>query len=143
MDFKHKNHLVSSYVTFQKSVQEILALICEGRTPTGTSAPLAPLPKEIQDAILAALNEMASQFEALMQRYAADELTTRAKKQPLSATKMWASVLLNQLRDNMADLHPERFERKFGKFDSQEERIDLQETIERLLSRLEEIQRLV
>jgi len=143
MDFKHKNHLISGYVTLQKSVQEIRALICEGRTPTGTSTPLMPLPKEIQDTILGTLNEVVSQFEALVQRYAADELTTRSKKQPISATKMWASVLLGQLRDNMEDLHPGKFERKFGEFDSQKERIHLQETIERILRELEETQRLV
>lgn len=143
MDFKHKNHLVSGYVNLRKQVQEIRSLICEGRTPTGTSAPLTPLPKEIQDAILAALDEVASQFEALAQRYAADELTILAKKQPVSVTKMWASVLLSQLRDDMADLHPERFERKFGEFGSQEERIHIRETIESILGRLEEARRLV
>ncbi len=143
MDFKHKNHLVSGYVTLQKFVQEIRALIYEGRTPTGTSTPLTPLPKEIQDAILAALDEVVFQFEALAQRYVADELTARAKKQRVSATQMWASVLLGQLRDNMADLHPERFERQFGEFDSQEEREHLQEVIERILRKLEETQRLV
>ena len=143
MDFKQKNHLISSYVTLQKSIFEIRSLICEGRTPTGTSAPLTPLPKEIQDTILAVLNEVASQFEALVQKYAADELTTLSKKQPISATKMWASVLLGQLRDDMADLHPERFERKFGEFDSQEERTYLQETIERILHELEETRHLV
>lgn len=143
MDFKHKNHLISGYVTLRKSVNEIRALICEGRTSTGTSAPLTPLPKEITDTILAALDEIVSQFEALAREYAADELTTRSKKQPISATKMWTGVLLGRLRDNMADLHPEKFERKFGEFDSQEERRRLQETIEHILRKLEEIQRLV
>lgn len=143
MDFKHKNHLISGYVTLQKFVQDIRALICEGRTPAGTSTPLTPLSQEIQDVILAALDEVVSQFEALAQRYAADELTARTKKQPLSATYMWASVLLGQLRDNMADLHPGRFERQFGEFDSQEERVHLQEAIEGILRKLEEARRLV
>lgn len=143
MDFKHKNHLISGYITLHKSVNEIRSLICEGRTPTGTSAPLTPLPKEIQDTILDALDEVMSQFEALAQRYAADELTKRMEKEPVSATKMWASVLLGQLRDNMAGLLPERFERKFGKFDSPEERVSLQENIECIMRELEEIQNLV
>jgi hypothetical protein len=143
MDFKHKNHLVSGYVMLRKSVNEIRALICEGRTPTGTSAPLTPLPKEIQDAILAALNEILSKFEALAQRYAADELIKLTKRETLSVTKMWASVLLSQLRDDIADLHPGRFERKFGEFDSEEERIHIRETIESILYELEETQRLV
>jgi len=143
MDSKHKNHLISGYITLRKSVNEISTLICEGRTPTGTSAPLTPLPKEIQSAILATLDKIVSRFEELVQRYAADELERRMKKEPLSATKMWTSVLLGQLRDDMADLHPGKFERKFGEFDSREERIYIQETIESILCELEEIQRLV
>jgi len=74
MDFKHKNHLVSSYLTLQKQIQEIRGTICEGRPPTGTNATLTPLPGNIKDSIMAYLEKVSESFEQLVQKYASDEL---------------------------------------------------------------------
>ena len=142
MDFKHKNHLVSSYLTLQKQIQEISGTICEGRPPTGANASLTPLPENIQDAIMAYLEKIYELFEQLVQRYAADELENIAKKEPVSATMMWASIQLRQLQENISDVHPRVFEKKFGKLEP-EERTPLTEVIEQILNKLAEAQKLV
>ena len=142
MDFKHKNHLVSSYLTLQKQIQEISDTICEGRPPTGANASLTPLPENIQDAIMAYLEKIYELFEQLVQRYAADELENIAKKEPVSATIMWASIQLRQLEENISDVHPRVFEKKFGTL-GPEERAYLTEVIEQILKKLTEAQKFV
>jgi len=142
MDFKHKNHLVSSYLTLQKQIQEISGTICEGRPPTVANASLTPLPENIQDAIMAYLEKIYELFEQLIQRYAADELENIAKKEPVSATIMWASIQLRQLEENISDVHPRIFEKKFGTLEP-EERAYLTEVIEKILKKLTEAQKFV
>jgi hypothetical protein len=142
MDFKHKNHLVSSYLTLQKQIQEISGTICEGRPPTVANASLTPLPENIQDAIMAYLEKIYELFEQLVQRYAADESENIAKKEPVSATIMWASIQLRQLEENISDVHPRIFEKKFGTLEP-EERAYLTEVIEKILKKLTEAQKFV
>lgn len=142
MDFKHKNHLVSSYLTLQKQIQEIRDTICEGRPPTGTNATLTPLPENIQNAIMNCLETIYALFEQLVQRYAPDELENIAKKEPVSATIMWASIQLRQIQENVSEVHPKVFERRFGKLEP-EERTPLAEVIEQILNKLTEAQKLV
>lgn len=142
MDFKHKNHLVSSYLTLQKQIQEISNTICEGHPPTGANASLTPLPENIQDAIMAYLETISELFEKLVQRYAADELENIAKKEPVSATIMWASIQLRQLEENISDMHPRVSEKKFGTLEP-EERAYLTEVIEQILNKLTESQKFV
>jgi len=142
MDFKHKNHLVSSYLTLQMQIQEIRGTICEGRPPTGTNASLTPLPKDIQNTIVAYLETIYELFEQLVQKYAPDELENIAKKEPVSATMMWASIQLRQLEENISDVHPRVFEKKFGKLEP-EERAYLTEVIEQILKKLAEAQKFV
>ena len=142
MDFKHKNHLISSYLTLQKQIQEIRDTICEGRPPTGANASLTPLPDNIQNAIMAYLEKIYELFEQLVQIYAADELENIARKEPVSATMMWASIQLRQLEENISDVHPRVFEKKFGKLEP-EERAYLTEVIEQILKKLAEAQKFV
>ena len=142
MDFKHKNHLVSSYLTLQKQIQEISGTICEGRPPTVANASLTPLPENIQDAIMAYLEKISELFEQLVQRYAVNELENIMKKEPVSATIMWASIQLRQLEENISDVHPRVFEKKFGTLEP-EERAYLTEVIEQILKKLTEVQKFV
>jgi len=142
MDFKHKNHLVSSYLTLQKQIQEIRDTICEGRPPTGTNATLTPLPENIQNAITAYLEEAYELFELLVQKYAIDELEKNIKKEPVSATMMWASIQLRQIQENVSDVYPRIFERKFGALEP-EEWTYLTEIIGQILNKLADAQKLV
>lgn len=142
MDFKHKNHLISSYVTLQEQLQEVRSTICEGRPPTGNSASLTPLPGDTQSNIIDHLEKVNALFEQLAQRYIAAELQNMKKKQPVSATKMWASIQLRQLQENISDISPEVFERKFGTLDP-EERAHIKEVIDQILQELKEAQGLV
>ncbi len=142
MDFKHKNHLVSSYLTLQKQIQEIRDTICEGRPPTGTNTTLTPLPENIQDKIMAYLEKVSELFEQLVYKYAIDELEKSVKKEPVSATIMWASIQLRQIQENITDVHPGSFERKFGPLEP-EERAYIAEITEQILKKLTDAQKLV
>ena len=123
-------------------MQEISDTICNGRPPTGTNATLTPLPENVQNAIMAYLEKIYELFEQLVQIYAADELENIARKEPVSATMMWASIQLRQLEENISDVHPRVFEKKFGKLEP-EERAYLTEVIEQILNKLTEAQKLV
>ncbi|HGE69866.1 TPA: hypothetical protein ENX78_03465 [Candidatus Poribacteria bacterium] len=142
MDFKHKNHLVSSYLTLQKQIKEISNTICEGRSPTGVSASLTPLPKNLQDAIMDYLKKVSELFEQLVKRYAVNELDNMTKKEPVSATIMWTSILLRQLQETVSDVHPKVFERKFGKLDP-EERAYITDIIDQIIKELTDALKLV
>ncbi len=142
MDFKHKNHLISSYLTLQKQIQEIRDTIYEGRPPTGTNASLTPLPKDIRDKIMDYLTEISDLFEQLVKKLANNELEGMTKKEPVSATIMWTSILLRQLQETVSDVHPKVFERKFGKLES-EERKYLTEIIDQIIKKLIDAQKLV
>ncbi|MGQ9609585.1 MAG: hypothetical protein ACUVWN_09795 [bacterium] len=142
MDFKHKNHLISSYHLFQKQIQEIRDTICEGRPPTGTNATLTPLPEKIQSEIMAYLEKVYELFTQLVQKYATYELEKKTKKEPVSATIMWASVQLRQIQENISEIHPKIFEKKFGLLEP-EEHMHLTEIIEQILEKLVEAQKLI
>ena len=142
MDFKHKNHLVSNYSTLQKQIQEIRDTICEGRTVTRANASLTPLTKDMQDAVMVHLEEVGRLFEQLVKLFANAELDKMRVREPVSATKMWASIQLRQLQENVSDMHPETFEKKFGEIES-EKRAYLADVIERILQELTEAQKLV
>ena len=142
MDFKHKNHLVSSYHTLQKQIQEIRNTICEGRPPTKANASLTPLTKGVQDAMTTRLEKIDKLFEQLTQLFAGAELKKIKTKEPVSATKMWASIQLRQLQECVSDIHPKVFERKFGALDP-EEKLQLEKTIDQINQELEETKKLV
>lgn len=142
MDFKHKNHLLSSYLTLQKQIQEIKDTICEGRPPTGTNASLTPLPEDVRNAIMDCLKEVSELFEQIIKKLAVNELDSLAKKEPVSATVMWASILLRQLQETVSDVHPKIFEKKFGKLES-EERAYLTDIIDQIIKKLTDAQKLV
>ena len=142
MDFKHKNHLVSSYLTLQKQIRELRDTICEGCPPTKANASLTPLTKGTQDAIMARMERIDRLFEQLVQLFADDELKKTEAKESVSATKMWASIQLRQLQEYISDIHPDVFERKFGSLDP-EEKLQLEKTIDQINQELTEAQRLV
>lgn len=140
MDFKHRNHLISSYLTLRKQVQEIRDTICEGRPPTGTFASLTPLPKEMQELMLSHLKDICELFEHLVQIYAKDELNDAMKREPISATVMWASIQLRQLQETISEIHPKVFERKFGHLNP-DEKAYIAEIVEKALTKIQEAQK--
>ena len=142
MDFKHKNHLVSSYLTLQKQIREIRDTIYEGRPPTKANASLTPLPENIQDAIISCLERISEAFIQLVERYAAAELEGMMKREPVSATKMWASIQLRQLQENLSDMHPDMFEKKYGKLDP-EERLYLKKLMDTILQELRKAEQIL
>jgi len=142
MHFKHKNHLVSSYISLLDRAQEIRDVICRGRPPTGTRDTLTPLSEDTQNAIIAHLDRITALFEQVAQKYIGDEMETMRKRDHISVTKMWASIQLRQLRENMSDIHPAVFEKKYSAL-APDEREDLKEMADQILRELEEAQQLV
>jgi len=55
---------------------------------------------------------------------------------------MWASIQIRQLQENVSDVYPRTFEKKFGKLEP-EERAYLTEIIEQILKQLTDAQKLV
>jgi len=142
MEFKHKNHLLSGYLLLQKHIQEIRDIIQEGRPPTSDIANLSPLPENIQNELMEHLAKVKALYEELTQMYVAPELEKAKKREPVSATKMWAYIQLKQLEENMSTMHPKVFERRYGAMKS-DERGHLKEIIEKILQELKEAQKLV
>ena len=84
--FRHKNHLISSYLALQQQVQEIRDTICRGRPPTSNRDSLTPLSEDMQNAITAHLGKITELFNQLAQKYIAHELEKVMRKEPISTT---------------------------------------------------------
>ena len=143
MHFRHKNHLISGYLTLQEQIKDIRDTICGGIPPAGAHNSLTPLSKDTQNSVIAHLDRVNELFGQLAQKYVANELEKAInKKESASVTKMWASMQLRQLQEIISDMHPEVFEKKYGILES-EEREYLKEIIDKILQELEEVQQFV
>lgn len=81
-------------------------------------------------------------FEELAEKYIIDELEKAQKREPVSATKMWAYIQLKQLEESISAIHPKTFEKKYGVMEP-DERIHLKEAVDKILQELKEAQKLV
>ena len=88
------------------------------------------------------LDKVKVLFDELVQNYIADELEKSQKREPVSATKMWAYIQLKQIEENMSAIHPKVFEKKYGVMEP-DERKRLKETVDKILQELKEAQKLV
>ncbi len=142
MDFKHKNHLLSGYLLLQKHIQEIQDIVREGCPPTSNVPSLTPLPEDIQNDLMDHLAKIKKLFEELAQKYISDELEKTRKREPVSATKMWAYIQLKELEESISAMHPDVFEKKYGAMEP-EEKTYLKETVDKIIHELKEAQKLV
>jgi len=142
MDFKHKNHLISTYITFHKQLKEIKDIICNGNAPSGTNTVLTPLSEKMQNAILSRLEKISILFDEIAHKYFSEELQAKLKREPASATRMWASIQLRQMEEDLSDLHPNNFEKKYGSLES-EEKDYLEEIIDKIMQEIAEAEKLI
>lgn len=142
MDFKHKNHLISTYLTFHKQVKEVKDTICDGNPPSRTDTMLTPLSKDLQEGIITRLEKIADLFEKIAQKYLSAELKKEKKRESMSATKMWASMQLRQIEEDLADIHPKNFGRKYGALDP-EDQAYLEDIVNQILQEIVEAEKLV
>lgn len=94
-------------------------LLLEGESPTGYGAPLTPLPPEEAQAILAPIDRFLERLRDFVAELAPAELATQEAVQPPENTRVWASNLIERLRQIADDLAPGRL-RRYG-FRSPEE----------------------
>ena len=142
MDFKHKNHLISTYRTFHNQLKEIKDTIYDGYPPSRTNTMLTPLPKDTQNAIITHLEKITNLLDKLAQRYFSQELEKEKKRESVSATKMWASIQLRQMEEDLSDIHPKIFERKYGILEP-EDQTYLEETVDQIMQEIAEAEKLV
>jgi|GEM_PF-2401796 len=142
MDFKHKNHLISTYLTFHKQFKEVKDTVCNGNPPSRTNTRLTPLPEHIQKAIIAHLDKISFLFDRLAQEYFEEELEKEKKVEPVSATKMWASIQLRQIEEDLSDIHPKNFGRKYGALEP-EDQAYLEEIVNQIMQEIIEAEKLV
>ncbi|MCD6507953.1 hypothetical protein J7M22_15200 [Candidatus Poribacteria bacterium] len=140
MKFKHKNHLLSGYLTLAKQIREVRSIICEGEPISGTGMPMEPLPQEKQDKILRVLKLISDRFEKLVAKFAPEELEESGRRQNASVTKMWASIVLRNIRETLESIHPRNFERKFGDLSPKEKEL-LKAESERMIEELDRLLR--
>jgi len=142
MDFKHKNHLISTYLTFHKQLKEIKDTICDGNPPSRTNTMLTPLPEDTQNAIITHLEKISDLFDKLAQRYFPAELESKKKRESVSATKMWASIQLRQIEEDLSDIHPKTFGKKYGALEP-EDQTYLEEIVDQIIQEIAEAEKLV
>ncbi len=95
---------------YARQLEEALLL---GRSPTGYGSPLTPVDVEVAAGILAPVREYLSRMRDIVARYAPEELAAHEAVQPVENTMVWASNLLERLRQLADDFSPRRM-RKYG-----------------------------
>ena len=142
MDFKHKNHLISTYRTFHNQLKEIKDTICDGYPPSRMNTMLTPLPRDTQNAIITHLEKITNLLDKLAQRYFSQELEKEKKRESVSATKMWASIQLRQIEEDLSDIHPKTFGKKYGALEP-EDQVYLEEIVDQIMQEIAEAEKLV
>ena len=142
MDLKHKNHLLSSQMMLKEHIKQIRDIVCEGHPPTGSGSSLTPLPPTVQSEITGRLEKISHLLDQVGQKYVRAELEKVGRRQPMSATKMWASMQLMRLREIVTDLAPDVFEKKYGPL-APEEKKYLEKVVDEILQEIEETNQFV
>jgi hypothetical protein len=89
----------------------------EGHSPSGLGAPLAPLPAERSEPILAPVRQLRDHLRAAAARMAPAELAEFEQLQSLNNTFVWLSNLLARIRMAVDDIRPSNM----GKYGTVEE----------------------
>jgi len=112
-DTAQRRHLVSAYATVCHLLRQLEEAAREGRSPTGVGAPLTPLPDELTDALISPLTALAAALRSEASRLAPQELRELETTQSLPNTLVWASNLLDHIRETVDGLQPTKM-RKYG-----------------------------
>lgn len=108
---QQRRHLVSLYLAACDYARQLEGAIREGRSPTGFGSPLSPLPPEQADAVLGPVGDFLQQLREFVEAHAPEELRSHELVQAESNTSVWASNLLERLRQLAEELGPERLNR--------------------------------
>ena len=131
---RHRSHITSTCATALQHLSEIRQLACTGQTPVGGL--VSPLPAELRDQLLSALDPLTAAIEGLAAPFASGAEGRRGEA-GASAALMWVSILLRTVEDLLEDLSPGRIGRRYGALGSAEAQ-RLQVQLSRALGSLRE-----
>lgn len=110
---QQRRHLLSLYLAACDYCRQLEGALQEGNSPTGFGSPLTPLPPGNAEAVLAPVRQYLGELREFVRRHAPEELAAHEQVQPLSNTAVWASNLLERLRQITEELAPDRL-RRYG-----------------------------
>lgn len=111
---QRRQHLLALYVSAYDYAHQLEEALLLGRSPTGYGSPLTPLAPEVAEGILAPVKAYLARMRDLVARYASEELAAHEAVQPEENTLVWASNLLERLRQIADDFTPRRMRRYGG-----------------------------
>lgn len=119
---QRRQHLLSLYVSACDYARQLEGALLEGRSPTGYGSPLTPLDAGTAEAILGRVREYLRKLREFIEELAPEELQAHERPQPRANTLVWASNLLERLRQIGEELSPRRLGR-YGELPCEAERI--------------------
>ncbi|MCX7600027.1 MAG: hypothetical protein N2512_14340 [Armatimonadetes bacterium] len=108
---QRRQHILSLYVSACDYARQLEGALLEGRSPTGYGSPLTPLDVETAEAILERVREYLRKLRDFVEELAPRELEAHERPQPQANTLVWASNLLERLRQIGEELTPRRLSR--------------------------------
>ena len=130
---QQRQHLLALYITACNHARKLRRVVLEGESPTGYGSPLTPLPRDEAEAILRPIEEFLRRLRTFVAERAPEELAAHEAIQPPENTRVWASNLIERLRQTADDLAPHRLKR-YGV--SSPEDLDTADTLRRQLTDL-------
>ena len=134
LERQRRQHLLALYVSAADYAHQLEGALLLGRSPTGYGSPLTPLAPEVAEEMLAPVREYLARMRDLVSRYAPDELAAHEAVQPAENTFVWASNLLERLRQLGDDFSPRRMRRYGGSPGDPKELSALQEELVALVA---------
>jgi hypothetical protein len=105
---QQRRHLLSLYLVARDYAQQLEGAVRTGKSPTGFGAPLTPLPPDTADEVLAPMHDFMERLRNFVQQHAPEELAAHEQVQPAGNTAVWASNLVERMRQVAEELAPER-----------------------------------
>ncbi len=110
---QQRRHLLALYIAACNYARQLEGALLLGTSPTGYGAPLTPLSADEAEAVLAPVRDSLAQMRHFLAQYAPRELAEHETLQPRNNTVVWASNLLERLRQIAESLSPRRL-RRYG-----------------------------
>jgi hypothetical protein len=132
---QHRSHVGATCATVRQHLEEIRDLVTVGKSPAGGR--VAPLPQSLRGPVVALLERVAADLDRVMRLAAPERPPASGDAADGAATRMWASILLRTAEELVADLDPDRMQRRYGKLEPGEAAA-LNRQMERVLAGLRE-----
>jgi len=102
---------VAAYATAAHMLLQMEEAAREGRSPTGVGSPLAPIPADEAETILAPVRTAVTRLRQLVEDLAPAELSALERPQSPDNTRVWVSNLLERVRVALDELRPRALSR--------------------------------